>query len=91
MKLTQVEKCWLVALYSDGYKYICRDNSGQLNAFDKMPCLDDYGEWSCSGEFRHQIIPEWLFDESIEDNQILCEITLTDISLDTLRLREVQL
>lgn len=89
MKLTQVERCWLVALYSDEYRYICRDNGNQLNAFNKMPHLDDFGDWCCNGDFRHQVIPEWLFDDAIQDNQMLYEITLTTVNLDTVRLREV--
>ena len=38
MKLKQVEKCWLVALYSDGYRYLARDAfNNKLCAYKQRP------------------------------------------------------
>ena len=36
-KLTQLEKCWLVVLFSDGYRYLVRDGFGKIWAHQIKP------------------------------------------------------
>ncbi|MBQ8751458.1 MAG: hypothetical protein IJY61_03875 [Candidatus Gastranaerophilales bacterium] len=53
MKLKQVEKCWLIALYSDGYRYLARDGeTNELWAYKQKPDKDGESDiWSVlSGE-----------------------------------------
>ena len=45
-ELTQVEKAWLLILYSEGYRYIARDNDGELYAYKYMPDWRKECYWS---------------------------------------------
>ena len=45
MTLTEVEKCWLVALYDDGYRYLARDNPEYLGAYTRKPHRTSLGAW----------------------------------------------
>lgn len=62
-EMTQIEKCWLVTLYSDGYRYLGRDYDNHLFAYDKKPEWDDENNiWDVENEdFRQMGIPNNLF------------------------------
>ena len=82
-KLTQLEKCWLVALYSDGYRYIARDLNNDLYAYDKKPEWnneEDY--WDIDDEYRTDGIPERLFKYIPKGNKGLFEISCKAIYID---------
>ena len=83
MKLTQVEKCWLVALFCDGYRWLARDGyDDNLIAYKSKPFKNNPEYWNTDSDDFLYINTSSIFKQIKCSDSVPFKITCKMIPLD---------